>query len=59
MIKSPSIISFFLLYLEHVGAEGLSVVDVGVHDKVADGVADAEVVLGDLGLGGVKGHLVA
>lgn len=40
-------------------AEDLSVVDVGVEDKVTGGVADAEVVLGDLGLGGVKGHLVS
>ena len=37
----------------------LSVVDVGVDDEVAGGVAESEVVLGELRLAGVKSQLVA
>ena len=37
----------------------LSVVDVGVELEVPVGVAEAEVVLHQLGLGGVEGGLVA
>ena len=45
--------------LVHASPEDLAVVDVGVQDEVLGGVADAEVVLGQLGLGGIEGHLVA
>lgn len=49
----------FWLFLVCTINASLAVVDVGVQDEVLGGVADAKVVLGQLGLGGIEGHLVA
>jgi hypothetical protein len=45
--------------LEYAAAENLSVVDGRMDGEIAGGVSDAEVVLRQLGFGGIEGHLVA
>ena len=44
--------------MHNKGIGYLAVVDVSVQDKVLGGVSDAKVVLGQLRLGGIEGHLV-